>query len=111
MPAEKVPGSQVYAGTINQSGALDIRAVKLGRETTLGKIIQAIEQAEQSQAPVQKLADRLAGHVVYCALSAAPLTSLVTRDLRSTISVVIVAADFACAVATTRARLLDMDPA
>src|SRR5260370_32513097 len=91
MPAEKVPGSQVYAGTINQSGALDIRAVRLGSETTFGKIIQAIEQAEQSQAPVQKLADRLAGYLVYCALAAAAVTFLVTRDLRSTISVVIVA--------------------
>jgi len=97
MPAEKVPGSQVYAGTINQSGALEIRAVKLGRETTFGKIIQAIEQAEQSQAPVQKLADRLAGYLVYCALAAAAVTFLVTRDLRSTISVVIVAG--ACGVA------------
>jgi len=97
MPAEKVPGSQVYAGTINQSGALEIRAVKLGRETTFGKIIQAIEQAEHSQAPVQKLADRLAGYLVYCALAAAAVTFLVTRDLRSTISVVIVAG--ACGVA------------
>jgi heavy metal translocating P-type ATPase len=97
MPAEKVPGSQVYAGTINQSGVLEIRAVKLGRETTFGKIIQAIEQAEHSQAPVQKLADRLAGYLVYCALGAAAVTFLVTRDLRSTISVVIVAG--ACGVA------------
>jgi hypothetical protein len=72
-------------------------AVELGRETTFGKIIQAIEQAEQSQAPVQKLADRLAGYLVYCALAAAVVTFLVTRDLRSTISVVIVAG--ACGVA------------
>jgi len=97
MAAEKVPGSQVYAGTINQSGVLEIRALKLGRETTFGKIIQAIEQAEQSQAPVQKLADRLAGYLVYCALGAAAVTFLVIRDLRSTISVVIVAG--ACGVA------------
>jgi len=97
MPTEKVLGSQVYAGTINQSGVLEIRAVKLGRETTFGKIIQAIEQAEHSQAPVQKLADRLAGYLVYCALGAAAVTFLVTRDLRSTISVVIVAG--ACGVA------------
>ncbi|MFI5387667.1 MAG: heavy metal translocating P-type ATPase [Fimbriimonadales bacterium] len=97
MPTEKVTGSRVYAGTINQSGMLEIRALKLGRETTFGKIIQAIEQAEQSQAPVQKLADRLAGYLVYCALGAAAMTFLVTRDLRSTISVVIVAG--ACGVA------------
>jgi heavy metal translocating P-type ATPase len=97
LPAEKVPGSRVFAGTINQSGVLEIRAVKLGRETAFGKIIQAIEHAEQSQAPVQKLADRLAGYLVYCALGAAGVTFLVTRDLRSTISVVIVAG--ACGVA------------
>ncbi len=97
MPAEKVAGSHVYAGTINRSGMLEVRALKLGRETTFGKIIEAIEHAEQSQAPIQKLADRLAGYLVYCALGAAAATFFVTRDLRSTISVVIVAG--ACGVA------------
>ena len=52
MPVEKNAGKQVYAGTINQSGALEVRVERLGRETTFGKIIQAVEQAEQSRGPL-----------------------------------------------------------
>ena len=97
MPVEKTAGAWVYAGTINQSGALEIGAERLGRDTSFGKIIEAVEQAERSRAPIQKLADRLAGYLVYFALGAAVLTFLITRDVRSTISVVIVAG--ACGIA------------
>jgi Cu+-exporting ATPase len=97
MPVEKVAGSPVYAGSINQSGAVEIRAERLGRDTSYGKIIEAVETAERSRAPVQRLADRMAGYLVYFALAAAALTFLMTRDVRSTISVVIVAG--ACGIA------------
>src|SRR5277367_1996506 len=91
LPLEKTAGAAVFAGSINQSGALEIRAERIGRDTSYGKIIEAVEQAERSRAPVQRLADRLAGYLVYFALGAAVLTYLLTRDIRSTISVVIVA--------------------
>ncbi len=97
MPVEKAPGDGVYAGTINQSGALEIDAQKLGRDTTFGRIIEAVERAEKSRAPIQKTADRLAGYLVYFALAAAVLTFIVTHNVRSTISVVIVAG--ACGIA------------
>ena len=97
MPVEKNPGKHVYAGTINQSGALEVRVERLGRDTTFGKIIQAVEQAEQSRAPIQRIADRLAGYLVYFAFAAAILTFLVTHNIRSTISVIIVAG--ACGIA------------
>jgi len=97
MPVEKSPGSTVYAGTINQSGALEISADKLGRDTTFGRIIEAVEHAEKSRAPIQKTADRLAGYLVYFALGAAVLTFIITHNVRSTISVVIVAG--ACGIA------------
>jgi len=97
MPVEKLPGAMVYAGTINQSGALEIRTERVGRDTSYGKIIEAVENAERSRAPVQQLADRLAGYLVYFALGAAALTFLITHDIRSTISVVIVAG--ACGIA------------
>ncbi len=97
MPVEKGEGSAVYAGTINQTGALEIRADRVGRDTSFGKIIDAVEQAERSRAPVQKTADRLSGYIVYFALAAAVLTFVVTRDVRSTISVIIVAG--ACGIA------------
>jgi Cd2+/Zn2+-exporting ATPase/Cu+-exporting ATPase len=97
MPIEKTISTAVFAGSINQSGALEIRAERIGRDTSYGKIIEAVEQAERSRAPVQRLADRLAGYLVYFALGAAALTWLLTRDIRSTISVVIVAG--ACGIA------------
>lgn len=97
MPVEKGVGASVYAGTINQSGALEIRTTSIGRDTAFGKIIEAVERAEKSRAPIQKTADRLAGYLVYFAIACAALTFLITRDARSTISVIIVAG--ACGIA------------
>ena len=97
MPVEKLPGAAVYAGTINQSGALEIRVERIGRDTSYGRIIEAVEHAERSRAPVQQLADRLAGYLVYFALAAAVVTFIITHDARSTISVIIVAG--ACGIA------------
>lgn len=97
MPVEKTAGARVFAGSINQSGSLDISAERIGRDTSYGKIIEAVERAEKSRAPIQRLADRLAGYLVYFALGAAALTFLLTHDIYSTISVVIVAG--ACGIA------------
>src|ERR1035437_600757 len=91
MPREKSAGNEVFAGTINQAGSLQVRADRLGNETAFGKIIEAVERAEHSRAPIQKTADRLAGYLVYFALGAAVLTFLLTHNVRSTISVIIVA--------------------
>jgi Cd2+/Zn2+-exporting ATPase/Cu+-exporting ATPase len=97
MPAEKVVGSVAYAGTLNQRGALEIRAERLGRDTSFGRIIDAVESAERSRAPIERLADRLSGYLVYFALGAAVLTYLLTRNIVATISVIIVAG--ACGIA------------
>jgi Cu+-exporting ATPase len=96
-PIEKSAGATVFAGTINQAGALEISARRLGRDTSFGKIIETVEKAERSRAPVQKTADRYAGYLVYFALACAALTFAITRDARSTISVIIVAG--ACGIA------------
>ena len=97
MPVEKNVGAVVYAGTVNQAGALEIRVDNLGRDTTFGKIIEAVERAAKSRAPIQGIADRLSGYLVYFALAAAAITFLITHNVRSTISVVIVAG--ACGIA------------
>jgi Cd2+/Zn2+-exporting ATPase/Cu+-exporting ATPase len=96
-PVEKSPDTIVYAGTINQTGTLEIVADRLGPDTSFGKIVEAVEYAERSRAPVQKTADRYAGYLVYFALACAALTFALTRDARSTISVIIVAG--ACGIA------------
>jgi heavy metal translocating P-type ATPase len=97
LPVEKVEGSKVFAGTINKDGVLEVKVEKIGRDTTFGKIIEIVEQAEKSKAPVERVSDRLAAGLVYFALGSAVLTFIVTRNLTSTIAVIIVAG--ACGVA------------
>ena len=97
LPVEKLPGTAVFAGTVNQSGALEVRVTRIGRDTAFGRILNAVEEAERSRAPIQKTADRLAGHLVWFALGCAVLTFIITRNLTSTISVIIVAG--ACGIA------------
>lgn len=97
LPVEKIPGTSVFAGTVNQSGALEIRIARIGRDTAFGRILNAVEEAERSRAPIQKTADRLAGYLVWLALGFAVLTFIITRNLISTISVIIVAG--ACGIA------------
>ena len=97
LPVEKTTGARVFAGTVNQSGVLEIRATGIGKDTAYARIIEAVEQAEKTRAPIQKTADRLAGYLVYFALAAAVLTFLITHNARATISVVIVAG--ACGIA------------
>src|SRR3990170_1145355 len=97
LPIEKMEGFNVYAGTINQTGVLEVKPTKIGRDTTFGKIIEIIEKAEKSKAPIQKTADKLAARLVYFAFAGAILTFLFTRDIQSTIAALIVAG--ACGVA------------
>ena len=97
LPVEKTPGSKVFAGTINHSGVLEIRCERVGMDTAFGRIIETVERAEHSRAPIQRLADRLAGYLVYFALACATLTWFLTHNARSTISVIVVAG--ACGIA------------
>src|SRR5213595_1774195 len=97
LPVEKVEQTKAFAGTINTDGVLEVRVEKIGRDTTFGKIIEIVEQAEKSRAPVQRIADRLAAGLVYFAFGAAAFTLIVTRNFTSTIAVIIVAG--ACGVA------------
>jgi len=64
MPVTKTAGDKVIGGTLNQSGALVIRADKVGRDTMLARIVQMVAQAQRSRAPIQRLADRVAGWFV-----------------------------------------------
>jgi len=97
LPRDVEPGDEVFAGSVNQAGAIGVRAEQVGEASSYGQIVAAVKAAQESEAPVQRLADRLAGWLVYLALAGAALTYLLTRDLTATISVVIVAG--ACGVA------------
>jgi len=94
---EKSAGDSVYAGSVDESGLIEVRTEKVGTETVFGRIIKMVEDAENRKAPIQKLSDRLATWLVEFAVGFSALTLLVTRDVTSALSVVVVAG--ACGVA------------
>src|SRR3954451_2531813 len=73
LPVEKAPGAQVIGGTVNGRGGFVVRAEKVGRETMLARIVQMVAEAQRSRAPIQRLADQVAGWFVPAVLAVAGL--------------------------------------
>jgi Cu+-exporting ATPase len=73
MPVSKLEGAHVIGGTVNQSGGLVLRAEKVGRDTMLARIVDMVARAQRSRAPIQRLADRVAGWFVPAVIGAALL--------------------------------------
>ena len=103
LPADKCPGDEVFAGTINLHGALELAVERLGASTTLEHIIHLVEEAEAARAPTQRLADRWAAWFVPVVLVAAGLTYFVTRDATRAVAVLVVACPCALVLATPTA--------
>ena len=74
MPIDKLLGAQVYGGTLNQTGSLTLRAARVGSDAALGQIIRLVQQAQGSQAPIQRLVDKVAAYFVPAVLAVALLT-------------------------------------
>ena len=89
VPVEKAPASSVYAGTILESGALDIRTEKLAKDTLFAHIIALVEEAEANQAPIQKFTDRVATYLIPIAFLFVGSVYLITRDVRVVIALLI----------------------
>src|SRR6266487_1341500 len=94
---EKMAGSRVFAGSVDESGIFEVQTEKVGTETVFGQIIKLVEGAESRKAPIQRISDKLAAWLVEFTIIFAVITFLVTRNLISTISVIVVAG--ACGVA------------
>ncbi|HZA08229.1 MAG TPA: cation-translocating P-type ATPase, partial [Nitrososphaeraceae archaeon] len=105
IPVEKSIGDTVFAGTINLTHQLEVKCDKLSTDTTFAKIIHLVEEAEASKAPIQKLSDKLATRLIQFAIGLSLLTFIVTQNIVSTLSVVVVAGACGLAVGTPIALL------
>ena len=89
LPLEKDVDASVLAGTLVESGALDIRTDKLGQDTMFARIITLVEHAEEEQAPVQKLADKVSSWLIPVVFLFLIIVYLVTFDLRKIVTLLI----------------------
>ena len=89
IPKDKEDGDHVFAGTILESGALDIQTEQLGNDTTFARIIALVEEAEESQAPVQKLADKVAAWLIPIVFVFLLVIFLITGDVRLIVTLLI----------------------
>jgi Cu+-exporting ATPase len=110
MPVMKRPGGQVIAGSINTSGSFVIRAARIGRDTLLARIVQMVATAQRSRAPIQRLADQVAGWFVPAVIAVAILAFItwmvfgpeprLSYALVAAVSVLIIACPCALGLAT-----------
>ena len=103
MPVEKFKGGEVFGGTLNETGRLEIRTAKVGRDTTLARIVHLVEQAQGTKAPIQNLADRFTVWFLPTVLVLAAIAFLASGDVKVGVSVLLVACPCAFAIATPTA--------
>lgn len=103
VPVEKVPGEDVFAGTQNLTGAVEVIVTKVGGDTTLGKVKEMIMQAEASRTPVVRIIDRYAGYYTPTVLMIAWITWWFSRDMDSVIAFLVIACPCAVVLATPTA--------
>lgn len=103
MPVDKHVGDSVFCGTVNRFGSMDIRATKVGQDSSLQTLIRMVREAEKKQAPMQRIADRCASWLVPVALLIAIITGLVQRDLIPAVTVLVVFCPCALVLATPTA--------
>lgn len=103
LPVDKAVGDEVFCGTINRFGAIDVTATKVGEDSSLQKLIRMVEDAENKQAPMQRIADRVASWLVPVALLIAILAYVFTGNIVTGVTVLVVFCPCALVLATPTA--------
>lgn len=105
MPVEAAGGTHVFAATIAKLGSLRIRAERIGVDTTFGRVVKMVEEAEAHRADVQRIADKFSAWYLPVVAVIAALTFLISRNPLSTAAVLLVACSCSFALATPVAML------
>lgn len=105
MPVEMTIGSHVFAATIAKLGSLRVKTLRVGADTTFGRVVKMVEQAEANRADVQRFADKFSGYYLPIVIGIAALTFLISRNPLSTAAVLLVACSCSIALATPVAML------
>ena len=103
LPVEKTVEDEVYCGTINRFGAIDIRATKVGEDSSLQKLIHMVQEAEDKKAPMARIADKTASWLVPVALLIAIAAGLISKDIVRAVTVLVVFCPCALVLATPTA--------
>ncbi|MFR7908545.1 MAG: heavy metal translocating P-type ATPase [Oscillospiraceae bacterium] len=103
MPVDKKEGDEVSSGTVNQFGAFDMEAVKVGEDSSIQRMIKLVQSANAGKAKIVRLADRWATWIVVIALSAALITGLITGEIIRAVTILVVFCPCALVLATPTA--------
>ena len=103
LPVDKSIGESVFCGTINQFGSIDIKATKVGEDSSLHKLIHMVQEAENKKAPMARIADKCASYLVPVALIIAIIAGFVTKDIIRAVTVLVVFCPCALVLATPTA--------
>ena len=103
LPVDKTVGDEVSSGTVNQFGAFEMRATKVGEDSSIQRMIRLVQSADAGKAKIVGLADRWATWIVVIALSAAAITWLVTAEIIRAVTILVVFCPCALVLATPTA--------
>ena len=103
LPVDKVREDEVFCGTLNCYGAVDIKATNVGQDSSLQKLIRMVQEAENKQAPMQRIADKCASWLVPVALMIAIITGFATGNIVRAVTVLVVFCPCALVLATPTA--------
>ena len=100
VPVQREPGQPLFSGSVLEVGYLEVRADRVGSETTFSRVLQLVEEAQDAKAPTQRFVDRFARYYTPAAMALAVLVYLVTRDIEKALTLLVIACPGALVIAT-----------
>ena len=103
IPVDKIVNDEVFAGTINKFGSIDIKAVKVGEDSSIQKLIRLVKESENKQASIHRIADKVASWLVPLSMITAIIVGIATNDIVRSVTILVVFCPCALVLATPTA--------